>query len=121
MAVAGGALAAPDTYGFANVLAWAAAAVRQRGAPITLYPVRQVDSAYATIWVQCFEIEALRRVRAATGLPVFLLLDAQADGRRALDTHGHEVDGFGASKSLLYRADGQDSGFVEQAHAAGRG
>jgi len=126
---------------FADVLAWADAAARQRKTPITLYPelkhpaqfaangcdplprfidaVRNVDSAHVTIWVQCFEIEALRRVRAATGLPVFLLLAAQAHGRRALDTHGHEVDGFGASKSLLCEADGQDSGFVAQAHAAG--
>ncbi len=126
---------------FADVLAWADAAARRLDTHITLYPelkhpaefavsgrdplprfieaVRHVDSAYVSIWVQCFEIEALRRVRAATGLPVFLLLDAQADGRRAFDTHGHEVDGFGASKSLLGKADGQDSGFVALAHAAG--
>lgn len=126
---------------FADVLAWATATARQRGTPIKLYPelkhpaqfaangrdplprfieaLLQVDSADVTIWVQGFEIEALRRVRAATGLPVFLLLDAQADGRRALDTHGDEVDGFGASKSLLCTADGRDSGFVAQAHAAG--
>lgn len=133
-----GVHAIPD---FAEVLAWADVAARGRGVPVVLYPelkhpttfadagldpvprfidaLRDVDPANVTILVQCFEIEALRRVRAATGLPVFLLLDAGIDWRRALADHGHELDGFGASKSLLCKADGQDSGFVAQAHAAG--
>lgn len=126
---------------FADVLHWAGDAARRRGAPVSLYPelkhpatfaafgldpvaafieaMRSVDTARIAIQVQCFEIEPLRRVRAATGLPVFLLLDRESDVSRALEQHGDEVSGLGAAKTLLQDSAGRDSGFVARAHAVG--
>ncbi|MCI1730263.1 MAG: hypothetical protein LKM32_13045 [Chiayiivirga sp.] len=80
--------------------------------------VRRLDPDRVQLWVQCFEIEPLQRVREATGLPVFLLLDEHADWRTALRVHGGAVQGLGAAKSLLHDARGRDSGFVAAAHEA---
>ena len=121
---------------FAEVLAWADASARLRGTPVTLYPelkhpswliergldpvaafiraVADVDAADVVLLVQCFEIDALRRVRDATGLPVHLLLDERTDWRGALALHASELDGIAVSKRLL-----DDAALVEESHARG--
>lgn len=126
---------------FGDALAWADGMARQRGSAVRLYPelkhvahfaasgldpvprfiemARRLDPDRVQLWLQCFEIEPLQRVREATGLPVFLLLDEQADWQAALSSQGGVVQGFGAAKSLLHDASGRDSGFVAAAHAAG--
>lgn len=108
---------------FGEILAWADAAARQRGEPVRLYPelkhpawlqsqqldpvaafvhaMQDVDPRHVQVWVQCFEAEPLLRVRAATGLPAFLLLDDGADVAACLERFGEQVDGFAVSKSLL--------------------
>jgi glycerophosphoryl diester phosphodiesterase len=72
------------------------------------------------IWVQCLEIEPLRRVRRATGLSCFLLLESDADWERAIATHAHEINGFGVHKDLLFDRLGRSRGLVERAHAQGQ-
>lgn len=126
---------------FGDVLVWAESAARQRGTAVRLYPelkhvaafsaagvdpvprfvemMRALDRSRVEVWLQCFEIEPLRRVREAIDLPVFLLLDERADWRAALAAHAQEVNGFGVAKALLQDAKGRDSGFVAAAHAAG--
>jgi glycerophosphoryl diester phosphodiesterase len=126
---------------FGDVLVWAEGMARQRGATVRLYPelkhvahfeslgldpvaafinaVRAGDADRVAIQVQCFEIEPLRRVRAATELPTFLLLDERADWRAAMFLHGSELSGLGVAKSLLRDARGADSGLVSEAHARG--
>lgn len=126
---------------FDEVLAWAEQTASDRSCPIALYPeikhptlfaaagidpvsrfverVRAVDRSRIELRVQCFEIEALGRLRAGTGLPAFLLLEADADWRAALAAYGDQIDGFGAAKSLLHDPEGRDSGFVAAAHARG--
>ena len=125
---------------FGDALIWAEGVARQR-APLRLYPelkhpayfaelgidpvprfieaVRGVDPMQVELWVQCFELVPLRRVRESTGLPVFLLLDEHADWRDALDRHAAELDGFGVAKALLHDGSGRPSGLVREAHARG--
>lgn len=120
---------------FAEVLAWADGTSRLRGTRVWLYPelkhpawllsrgldpvasfvtaMRDVDPARVDVWTQCFEADALLRVRAATGLPAFLLLKEGADVQAAIAAHAHEIDGLAVAKYLL------DRPFVEAAHGAG--
>jgi glycerophosphoryl diester phosphodiesterase len=126
---------------FAQLLDWAEATARARGAPVTLYPELKHPSQFAALgldpvppfvaralaldpsrvplWVQCFEPEPLQRVREAAGLPVHLLLDAGQDWHATLARERMWLDGIGASKALLSDARGRDSGLVASAHAAG--
>jgi len=121
---------------YRDVLDWAAASARERGRRVVIYPelkhprrqaeqgldivaafidaMQGVDAALVETWVQCFEMEPLQRVRAATGLPVFLLLEAEADWRAVLARHRSDLDGIAVDKSLL-----ADPALVEEAHAAG--
>jgi glycerophosphoryl diester phosphodiesterase len=124
--------AIPD---FDEILAWAEAAARERGAPVRLYPelkhpewlqaqgldpvplfaaaMRGVDARHVQVWTQCFEAATLARLREATGLPAFLLLEDGADWRAALVTYRDTFDGFAVAKSMLDRA------LVDDVHAAG--
>ena len=126
---------------FAQLLAWADAAARKRAQPVPLYPelkhpsdfaaaghdiveafvaaVRDHDVRHVPLWLQCFEVEPLQRVREALDLPVYLLLDEHADWRAMIDAHGSWLSGFGAAKSLLQSEQGISSGLVETAHARG--
>ena len=125
---------------FSDALAWAAQAAERRGRRVILYPEIKHPSQLArdgldpvpafiaqavaaagpqvTLWVQCFELEALRRVRQATGLPCFLLLDADGDWRGSIARHAHEIDGLGVNKRLLGATGDARSELVERAHAA---
>ncbi|HMB56194.1 MAG TPA: glycerophosphodiester phosphodiesterase family protein [Arenimonas sp.] len=121
------------------ILDWAAGAAQERGCDVVLYPeikhptqlaARGVDpvpafiasvaplSEVVEVRVQCFEVEALRRIHRETGLPCALLLDADADWSAAIAMHGDWLQRLGVHKRLLYR-DGDDSGLVAAAHAAG--
>lgn len=126
---------------FQQLAAWADGEAARRGTPLTLYPelkhpatfaaagvdpvprlvelIRAQDSTRLRFWFQCFELEALQRVRAALGIPCFLLIDAPCDVSALLARHAGEIDGLGASKALLTASDGSDSGLVAQAHARG--
>lgn len=126
---------------FETLGAWAAGEARRRGRPVPLYPelkhpaaflaagldivaafiaaTREHDHARAPLWLQCFEVDALRRVRDELDVPLFLLLDADADWRAAIARHGDWLAGLGVSKSLLRDAQGAGSGLVESAHAHG--
>lgn len=124
-----------------ELLEWADDQARASGRALVLYPeikhpsefaasgvdpvprfierARAVDPARVALWVQCFELEPLLRVRDATGLPCFLLLDEGEDWREVLARHGSELAGFGVARSLLVDAAGNDSGLVAEAHARG--
>jgi glycerophosphoryl diester phosphodiesterase len=117
-----------------SVLEWAREQARQRDRRVLLYPElkhpalfeeRGVDLVQAfvdsivelppevEVWVQCFDLAALRRVHEATGLRCCLGVDRQADWRASLREHGHWLGGLVVAKDLL------DDGLVEAAHAAG--
>lgn len=122
---------------FGEILAWADASARHRGTPVRLYPelkhpqwlqsqgldpvavflaaMREVDPLRVEVWTQCFEAATLARVREATGLPAFLLLEDGADWRAVLAMHGRDVDGFAVAKAML------DAALVDTLHAAGLG
>jgi glycerophosphoryl diester phosphodiesterase len=128
---------------FGEALAWAAQAAIARGRDVTLYPelkhparlaaegldpvpafVAQVASSASEpvrLWVQCFELDALRRVRDATGLPCFLLLDADDDWQAVLAQHAGAIDGVGVNKRLLGDLHDARSELVGMAHDAGLG
>jgi glycerophosphoryl diester phosphodiesterase len=123
-----------------QLLEWAAQAALERAQPIRLYPelkhpaeftargldpvplflqsLQQLPSA-VEIWVQCFEVEPLHRVHAATGLPCTLLLAQSDDWHAAVAAHGDWLHGLGVDKRLLWRAPERSSGLLEAAHAAG--
>lgn len=125
---------------WSNIVAWAARMAQARAATVTLYPElkhpaalarRDVDPVPAfiasvadlppgvAVWVQCFEVEPLRRVHQATGLPCALLLDVEADWRAAIKAHGSWLARIAVSKHSLRTASGQDSGLIAAAHGAG--
>ncbi len=126
---------------FAAVLLWAEQQARARGAPVTLYPelkspaffehigqdpcgrflsaIRQRHPGQVRIWLQCFELDPLLRLREAIESPVFLLLENNAPWRRLIPRHARQVDGFGVPKSLLQDVDGSSSGLVDLAHEHG--
>lgn len=126
---------------FAATLLWAETLARRRGAPIILYPelkspafftaqgkdpcgrflslVRQRNPARVTLWLQCFELEPLLKLRESAEVPVFLLLGPNAPWRRLIAQHAGHVDGFGVHKSLLQDVDGSSSGLVDLAHDHG--
>lgn len=126
---------------FAAVLLWAEQEARTRGAPVTLYPelkspaffdrigkdpcgrflsaIRQRHPGRVRIWLQCFELEPLLRLREQIESPVFLLLENNAPWRRLIPRHAARVDGFGVPKSLLQDVDGSSSGLVDLAHEHG--
>jgi glycerophosphoryl diester phosphodiesterase len=126
---------------FDELIAWAIAQSRADGRNRHLYPELKHPADFATrgldpvpafiatlrslppgafhCRVQCFEVEPLRRVHEALGLPVFLLLEADADWREALRQHRGWLAGFGADKALLQASDGRGDGIVDAAHAAG--
>jgi glycerophosphoryl diester phosphodiesterase len=123
-----------------GMIAWAARMAQSRGSPVALYPEIKDPSALArrdsdpvpafiesvaglpvdvTVWVQCFEVEPLRRVFAATRLPCALLLNAEADWRAAIKAHASWLARIAVNKRLLRTASGQDAGLVAAAHSAG--
>lgn len=122
-----------------DVLDWAAQAALERGQAVSLYPELKHPARFAALGldpvalfaeslrslpagvevrVQCFEVDALRRVHEATGLPCTLLLEQGADWRAAIAAHGGWLWGLGVDKRLLWSAPGRGSGLVEAAHAA---
>jgi glycerophosphoryl diester phosphodiesterase len=117
------------------VVEWAREQARARDARVLLYPELKdparfeaagvdavgcfIDSVVelppeVEVWVQCFDVEALRRVHQATGLRCSLGVDANGDWRAAIAQHGDWLGGLVVAKALL----GQDA-MVEAAHAAG--
>jgi glycerophosphoryl diester phosphodiesterase len=126
---------------FDELIAWAIAQSQADGRKRHLYPelkhpaefsahgLDPVPAFIATLrglpceaihcWVQCFEVEPLRRVHEALGLPVFLLVDEAADWRDALRRHRGWLAGFGADKALLQGPEGRGDGIVDAAHSAG--
>lgn len=122
------------------LLDWAEQAAQARAAPLILYPELKHPAEFAArgadplpafiasvaqpragvdVWVQCFDAQALRRVREATGLPCCLGIDRHADWRAKLQAHRGWLQGLVVDKRLLYDQRGRDSGLVEAAHAAG--
>lgn len=78
------------------------------------------------VFIQSFEPDILRRLDAATGYRLILLLeapgprgDAPLEPAMPLEEAAAFADGVGPSKDFLTLADGSDSGFVARAHAAG--
>lgn len=133
---------------FRDILCWAGQAAVDRGRSVILYPEIKHPSALAAlgidpvplfidamrnrpdgveVWVQCFEVEPLRRIVEATGLNACLLLDAEADWRAALAEHGDWLFALGIDKAILSRADDrsgarlddQPGAVVAAAHAIG--
>ena len=123
------------------VIDWAREQARARGRRVTLYPELKhpalfadggvdpvlcfIDSVFelppeVEVWVQCFDLEALRRVHEATGLKCCLGVDLDSDWRAAMAVHRHWLGGFVAAKGLLLPdEEGGRSALVEAAHAAG--
>ncbi|SDD10188.1 glycerophosphodiester phosphodiesterase family protein [Aquimonas voraii] len=126
--------------GWQDVIDWAAQAALERGQTVRLYPELKHPAQFTALGldpvalfaesvrclpgsvevrVQCFEIEALRRVHEATRLPCTLLLEQGTDWRAAIAEHGAWLWGVGVDKRLLWSAPARSSGLVEAAHAAG--
>lgn len=122
------------------VIEWAERAAHDRGAPVILYPelkhpteflARGVDPVASFIdsiaslppsvevWVQCFEVEPLRRVHEATGLRCCLGIAAHDDWAEAIREHASWLTSLGVHKQLLRWGDSAQSGLVDAAHAAG--
>lgn len=122
-----------------EVIDWAAQAALERGQTLRLYPELKHPARFAALGldpvalfaeslrslpagvelrVQCFEVDALRRVHEATRLPCTLLLEHGADWRAAIDRHGAWLWGLGVDKRLLWSVPARSSGLVEAAHAA---
>jgi glycerophosphoryl diester phosphodiesterase len=130
-----------DLLDFQQLLAWADGEGARRSTPLTLYPelkhpaafaaagidpvprlveaIRAQDASRLRFWFQCFDFEALHRVRAALGVPCYLLVEAPCDWEDVLARCAGVIDGLGASKALLTLPDGTESGLVAQAHARG--
>jgi glycerophosphoryl diester phosphodiesterase len=125
---------------WSSVIAWAERMAQSRGSTLTLYPEIKEPSALArrdcdpvpvfiesvtdlpnsvAVWVQCFELEPLRRIHDATGLPCAFLLDAKADWKTAIKNSASWLARIAVHKRLLRTATGQDSGLIAAAHAAG--
>jgi glycerophosphoryl diester phosphodiesterase len=126
---------------FAQLLDWADQQARRSSAPVTLYPELKQPAAFAAagidpvprlidaiseygcahlrFWFQCFELEPLQRVREALAIPCFLLIEAPCDWESLLSRLAGSIDGFGASKALLARPDGEASELVARAHDRG--
>jgi glycerophosphoryl diester phosphodiesterase len=124
---------------FAAMIDWAARAAAERGESVVLYPEIKHPAALAaagcdplpmfiaavrelppgvTVRVQCFELEPLRRVFDATGLPATLLVETAAACTAVIEHEAGWLAALGADKQLLWR-DGSDSGLLAAAHAAG--
>jgi glycerophosphoryl diester phosphodiesterase len=123
------------------VLDWAAAAALDRGGNIILYPelkspadfiahgvdpvrsfIESVSSlpAGVEVWVQCFEVEPLRRVHDETGLACCLGIDIKDDWFAAIREHGAWLGSLGVNKKLLQASSGGDHvRLVDAAHSAG--
>lgn len=75
-----------------------------------------------TVWVQCFDIEPLRRVHETLGLPVFFLVEAPEVGDEAWVRELHcrhpWLDGVACSKTALIGARGSGD-IVRLAHDLG--
>lgn len=123
---------------FSAMLNWAAEQAAQRAQRVLLYPelkhpqehrARGVDAtgllidqcrrlpAGVDVLLQCFCVDTLRQLKAATGLPVALLLDSSLNPEVALTEHGAWLDGLALSKKLLLGADGRRR--VEAIHRQG--
>ena len=123
-----------------GVLAWARDEAARRARTLLLYPElkhpalfqsRGLDAVAAfaasgaelppgvEVWVQCFDVEALRRVHESTGLRCCLGLDRHSDWRAQRRANGDWLGGVVADKRLLRGLDGIESGLVDAAHAAG--
>jgi len=77
-----------------------------------------LGGAASPVWVQCFELEPLRRVHAACANPVFALFERiDVASLRALCRSDEHLSGIAVSKSGLFDAAG--ASLVECAHAAG--
>jgi glycerophosphoryl diester phosphodiesterase len=90
------------------------------------------ESADAPVFIQCFEVEPLRRLNAMTDLRLVQLVEAEggpADRRdwlyadlltdQGLADLAEHVDAIGADLRLVLSTDGSSTGLVERAHAAG--
>jgi len=73
------------------------------------------EGAQAPIFIQSFELENLKRLKASTDLKLIFLTHTLPDFRLIAQT----VDGVGPNKNLLIDEAGQDTGFVTKAHSAG--
>jgi glycerophosphoryl diester phosphodiesterase len=125
---------------WSSIIDWAAGMAQSRGSTVALYPEIKEPSALArrdsdpvpafiesvadlprdvTVWVQCFEVEPLRRVHDATGLPCALLLDSRADWRKAIEANSAWLARVAISKRVLRTTAGEDAGVIAAAHAAG--
>lgn len=123
-----------------DLLDWAAQAALERGQVVSLYPELKHPARFAAVdldpvalfadsvrslpagvevRVQCFDVDALRRVHQATGLPCTLLLEHGADWGAAIADHRAWLWGLGVDKRLLWDTHGRASGLVASAHAAG--
>lgn len=123
---------------FAQAIDWAAAQARARGRAVVLYPELKHPSGLAArgldpvpaflaacarlppgveLLVQCFEIDALRSVVEASGLPGMLLIDSRGDPHAALCQNADWLSGLALSKRWLFGAEGPS--LVRLAHQAG--
>lgn len=79
----------------------------------------ELTGAQSSVWVQCFEIEPLRRVHAACGNPCFLLLDAiDTERLKSLSQNDPWLSGVALPKSAVIGVSG-DTQLVALAHAVG--
>lgn len=81
-------------------------------AALANYGFNSVDD---PVFIQSFELENLKRLKTQTNIRLVFLTEEQPDFAEIAKT----ADGIGPYKKLLLTDDGEDTGFVAAAHAAG--
>ncbi len=71
----------------------------------------------APVFIQSFEMQILKDLRTKTQLPLIYLLESKS--ALTMSEIAVFADGIGPYKKLLVDAEGQSSGFINDAHAAG--
>jgi glycerophosphoryl diester phosphodiesterase len=80
---------------------------------------RQLTGAESPVWVQCFEVDPLRRVSEACGNPTFALFERiDSEDLNRLKHQAPWLSGVALSKACLIGASAEPK-LIEQAHALG--
>jgi glycerophosphoryl diester phosphodiesterase len=95
---------------------------------VRILRARQLDTADAPTSIQCFEPDFLARLNEVVDTPLLMLVFSMQEldpgvgplvPTVALADMVAYADGVGPDKALVVDADGNDTGFIEEAHALG--
>ncbi len=95
--------------------AFAAVGLRHDEAMLEILAAFGYEGATAPVFIQSFEMENLQRLNSKTDIRLIYLTEIRPDFAVLAKT----VDGIGPYKKLLLNENGEDTGFIAAAHAAG--